>query len=215
MKKMAGSLFYFLVKNFFKVFFRVYNRTTVRWAGVLPDRNMILISNHCSNLDPVVLGAFFPRRLRYLAKSELFRSRLFGAIIRILGAVPVEKQDSQSAGASLRAFLKLLEDGEDVLLFPEGGRSPDGTLQPLEGGAALIAIKSGAPVVPAYVSGTFEAMPMGASTVRPVHIEVLFGEIIDPGEYGALGKEGRTKLMEKMRESFEDLASQVALKRAP
>ena len=123
----------------------------------------------------------------------------------------MENRPARAQGLS-QGLLKLLEDGEDVLLFPRAAAS-DGTPSPLR--AALIAIKSGAPVVPAYVSGTFEAMPMGASTVRPVHIEVLFGEIIDPGEYGALGKEGRTKLMEKMRESFEDLASQVALKRAP
>lgn len=201
----GNRLFYLLTRGFFAVLLKIYNRITVRWTESLPDRNVILIANHCSNLDPIILGSFFPRQLRYLAKSELFESKLFGAVIRALGAVPVEKQDSQSAGASLRGFLKLLEDGSDVLLFPEGGRSTDGMLQPLEGGAALIAMKSGAPVLPAFLSGTFEAMPMGSSMVRPVHISVIFGRIIDSAEYAALGRPGREKLLEAMQQALADL----------
>ena len=155
--------FYFLVKSFFFICLKVYNRLSIRWGASLPDRNVIVIANHCSNLDPVVMGAVFPRRVRFLGKSELFEPFLFGSMVRALGVVPVDKQDSQSAGTALKAFLRLLKEGENVLLFPEGGRSLDGKLQPLEGGAALIAMKSGAPIVPAFVSGTFEAMPPGQS----------------------------------------------------
>ena len=140
---LSNKLFYFFVKWFFYISLKVYNRISTRWLSPLPRRNYIVIANHCSNLDPVVMGAIFPGRLRFLAKSELFEPFIFGSMVRALGATPVQKQDSQSAGAALRAFLKLLDDGENVLLFPEGGRSLDGKLQPLEGGAALIAMKSG------------------------------------------------------------------------
>jgi len=199
--------FYFLVKWFFFICLKVYNRLSIRWGTSLPDRNVIVIANHCSNLDPVIMGAVFPGRVRFLAKSELFEPFLFGSMVRALGAVPVDKQDSQSAGTALKAFLKLLKEGENVLLFPEGGRSLDGKLKPLEGGAALIAMKSGAPIVPAFVTGTFEAMPPGAKWVKPVHLAVVFGETIETGEYMSLGREGRNKLVKKLQETLESLES--------
>jgi len=199
--------FYFLVKSFFFICLKVYNRLSIRWGTSLPDRNVIVIANHCSNLDPVVMGAVFPRRVRFLGKSELFEPFLFGSMVRALGVVPVDKQDSQSAGTALKAFLRLLKEGENVLLFPEGGRSLDGKLKPLEGGAALIAMKSGAPIVPAFVSGTFEAMPPGAKWVKPVHLAVVFGETIETGEYMSLGREGRNKLVIKLQETLESLES--------
>ena len=100
-----SRIFYLAVKNFLFLALKIYNRLSVKWAGPLPQRNVIVIANHCSNLDPVVIGGAFPRRLRYLAKSELFAPFLFGRMIRTLGAIPVLKQDSQSAGTALRAFL--------------------------------------------------------------------------------------------------------------
>jgi 1-acyl-sn-glycerol-3-phosphate acyltransferase len=151
------------------------------------------------------MGAIFPGRLRFLAKAELFEPFIFGSMVRALGATPVLKQDSQSAGAALRAFLKLLDDGENVLLFPEGGRSLDGKLQPLEGGAALIALKSGAPVVPAFVAGTFEAMPPGSKFVKPLHLSVVVGETIETAEYARLGREGRDLLLKKLEEELVSL----------
>jgi len=106
---LSNKLFYFLVKWFFYIALKAYNRISIRWFSPLPRRNYIVIANHCSNLDPVVLGAIFPGRLRFLAKSELFEPFIFGSMVRALGAIPVQKQDSQSAGAALRTFLKLLE----------------------------------------------------------------------------------------------------------
>jgi len=92
-----------------------------------------------------------------------------------------------------------------VLLFPEGARSLDGKLQPLEGGAALIAVKSGAPVVPAFVAGTFEAMPPGAKFVKPLHLSVIVGETIETSDYASLGREGRDKLLKKLEEELASL----------
>lgn len=202
---LSNKLFYFFVKWFFYISLKVYNRISIRWLSPLPRRNYIVIANHCSNLDPVVMGAIFPGRLRFLAKAELFEPFIFGSMVRALGATPVLKQDSHSAGAALRAFLKLLDDGENVLLFPEGGRSLDGKLQPLEGGAALIALKSGAPVVPAFVAGTFEAMPPGSKFVKPLHLSVVVGETIETAEYARLGREGRDLLLKKLEEELVSL----------
>lgn len=209
-----NKVFYFLVKYFFFITLKIYNRLTVKWTSPLPHGNVIVIANHCSNLDPVIMGAVFPYRLRYLAKAELFEPFLFGNMIRALGAIPVQKQDSQSAGAALRAFLKLLNEGENVLLFPEGGRSLDGKLQPLEGGAALIALKSGAPILPAFIAGTFEAMPPGAKWVKPLPLTIVFGDVIDTSEYVSLGKAGRNKLLDHLQANLFSLEESVlAVKR--
>ncbi|MDI9371060.1 MAG: lysophospholipid acyltransferase family protein, partial [Synergistota bacterium] len=108
-----NRVFYFLVRRFFFICLKVYNRLSIKWTSALPGRNVIVAANHTSNLDPVIMGAVFPRRLRYLAKEELFKPFLFGGAIRALGAIPVSKSDSQRAGAALRTFLKLLESGEN------------------------------------------------------------------------------------------------------
>ena len=205
--KFYNKAFYFLTKWFFFTLLKIYNRLTVRRLGPLPAGNFILIANHCSHLDPLVVGASIPGRLRFLAKAELFEPLFLGTVLKLLGVVPVLKQDSQSAGATLRAFLKVLGEGENVVIFPEGGRSPDGQLQPLEGGAALIALKSGAPVVPAFVAGTFEAMPTGVKMVKPLRLSVIIGKPIDTGEYVEMGKKGREQLMERMSAELASLES--------
>lgn len=200
-----NKVFYSLVKWSLFFILKIYNRLTVRRLAPLPERNYIAIANHCSNLDPIIVGAAFPGRFRILAKSELYEPFIFGRIVKALGTIPVKKEDSQSAGASLRLFLRLLSEGENVLLFPEGGRSMDGKLQPLEGGVALIALKSGAPIVPAYVAGTFEAMPPGAKFVKPARLSAVIGEAIDTGEYASLGKEGRNLLLRRLEEELASL----------
>ncbi len=197
-----NRIFYFFVKWSFFIALKVYNRLSICWTSPLPEQNVIVVANHTSNLDPVIMGAVFPRRLRYLAKAELFEPFLFGSMVRALGSIPVRKQDSQSAGTALRTFLKLLESGENVLIFPEGGRSLDGKLKPLEGGVALIALRSNAPIVPAFISGAFEAMPPGSRWVKPLHLSIVFGDIVDTSKYIPFGKEGRNMLLKDLNEIF-------------
>ncbi len=202
-----NRVFYFFVKWFFFIALKIYNRLSIRWTSSLPQRNVIVVANHASNLDPVIMGAVFPRRLRYLAKEELFKPFIFGNMVRALGSIPVRKSDSQSAGTALRTFLKLLESGENVLIFPEGSRSLNGELQPLEGGVALIALKSGAPIIPSFISGTFEAMPPGSRWVKPLHLSIVFGDTIDSVKYIPFGKEGREMLLKDLNEVFISLST--------
>ena len=171
-----NPLFYWLVRNTFRIILRVYNRCSVRWLEDLDlDERVVVACNHASNLDPLVVGAFFPRRLRYFAKEELFRSWFLGTSIRALGAVPVSRADNASAAGALKGFMKLYHEGSDILIFPEGGRSPDGRLQPLEAGVALIAARERAPILPAFIHGSFDAMPTGSRFVRPSRITLTFG----------------------------------------
>ncbi|PIE55417.1 MAG: 1-acyl-sn-glycerol-3-phosphate acyltransferase [Dethiosulfovibrio peptidovorans] len=209
---MGRALVYQLVRRFCWLFLLVHNRLSIRGRSNIPrTRPIIMVANHCSNLDPVVMGAAYPQRLRYLAKAELFQgSRLFAWLIGILGAIPVSRQTSQSAGGALKSFLQLLEEGESVLLFPEGGRSEDGCLKPLEGGVALLALKTGALVVPAYIAGTFKAMPIGATFIRWNPVSVRFGAPLDPQLFaGARPKEARAAFLQELSRSLHAMEDAV------
>ena len=178
---MLNKIFYKLTQIFFRIIFIIYNRMSVKWEAPLPKSDRYIVAaNHCSNLDPLFVGINFPKQLKYLAKEELFHNFFFSKIIRILGAVPILQEDRNAAAAALKSFLNLLKEGNSVILFPEGSRSPDGKLKPLEGGAALISIKSGVPIIPAFVTGTFEAMPSGAKWVKPKKVSLFFGKAIYP-----------------------------------
>ena len=205
---MLDRIFYGFVRIFFKILFTLYNRLSVKWMELLPkDKNMIIACNHCSNLDPLIIGVAFPRRLRYFAKEELFRSFPLGKIIRILGAVPVSRADSNAAAAALKGFLKFLEEGRDVLIFPEGARSSNGKLQPLEGGVGLIASHSKTTILPVFIKGTYAAMQPGTFVVKPSKITVTFGKLIafDPETHK--GKGGREKIMAELTDSLRALES--------
>jgi len=134
---------------------------------------VLFVSNHASHLDPVLVGAAVCRPLRYLARSSLFRSRPFAALIRAFGAVPVEREGVGVGGT--RAVLSILAGGGAVVMFPEGTRSRDGSLGALRPGAARVAQRSGAQVVPVWIEGSANAMPPGARFPRPRRIEIRFG----------------------------------------
>lgn len=202
--------FYTVVRAFFWALLKIYNRCSVRWEEELfPGERFIVACNHCSNLDPLVVGCAFPRPLRYFAKEELFRSWFLGTSIRALGAVPVSRADEASAAGALRGFMKLYQEGSDVLIFPEGGRSLDGELQPLEAGVALIAAHERAPILPVFVKGTFEAMPTGARFVRPKKITVTFGRPLRFPEDVYKGKGGRDTIMAALEEAMRALEAKA------
>lgn len=203
-----NPLFYWVVRNTFRLLLRLYNRCSVRWLEELdPNERMIVACNHASNLDPVVIGAFFPRRLRYFAKEELFRSWFLGTSIRALGAVPVSRADNASAAGALKGFMKLYREGSDILIFPEGGRSLDGRLQPLEAGVALIAAWERAPILPAFIHGSFDAMPPGLRFVRPSKISVTFGRPLRFADAVYESRGGRDVIMQELTSVMRGLES--------
>ena len=206
-----NRFFYGLVRGFFHVVLRLYNRCSARWEEPLdPNERMIVACNHCSNLDPLLIGAFFPRTLRYFAKEELFRSWFLGTTIRALGAVPVSRADNASAAGALRGFMRLYQEGSDVLIFPEGGRSLDGNLQPLEGGVAVIAAHERAPILPVFIRGSFKAMPPGARFVRPSKISIVFGKPLRFPDEVYKSREGRDVIMARLTDAMKALESSAS-----
>ena len=133
----------------------------------------LIVANHSSFLDPPLVGGMTPRRLTFLAKAELFRVPVFGALIRRLGSQPVRRDGGDVA--ALRTAQRVLQDGGALLVFPEGTRGDEGVLRPAKPGAALLAMQTGVPVVPAYVRGSGRAWPRGRRLPRPAKVVVTFG----------------------------------------
>ena len=153
---------------------RVWFRLSAVGAEWVPrEGSLLLASNHLSVLDPAMIGAVLPRELDYMAKTELFHIPGFGALIRRLNAHPVDRAGSDSA--ALRLALRLLGDGRAVLVFPEGTRGVEGRLQPARAGAGMLAVLSGAPVVPVHIQGSGQALPRGTVLPRPRRVTVTFG----------------------------------------
>ena len=206
-----NPLLYSLVRNSCALGFSLFFRLRVTGRERIPLSDPVLVaSNHLSHFDPPLIGSVFPRPLHYLAKAELFEKPLLGPLIRGLGACPVSREDSQKAGTVLKLLLRFLEEGKSLLLFPEGTRSPDGTLQPLEGGISFLSVKARVPVVPAWITGTYEAFPRGASFPRFVPLEVRFGAPLRPEaflEAGLSEREARAALLQELASSLRTLAS--------
>ncbi|MDH7570097.1 MAG: lysophospholipid acyltransferase family protein [Armatimonadota bacterium] len=135
----------------------------------------LLVCNHVSNADPVALSAACPRLLRYMGKEELFRIPVLGWILRAVGVFPVRRGTPDRS--AIRQAEAVLREGGVLALFPEGRESPQGTLLPFEPGAALLALRTGAPVIPAYIEGITALVPYGRvlPRLRRAPVVVRFG----------------------------------------
>src|SRR5262249_19349437 len=117
---------------------------------------VLLIANHQSFLDPLLVGLAARRHLHFLARKTLFRNPFFGGFIRSLNAVPVDQEGTGIEG--LRIVLRLLKAGHAVIVLPEGGRTYDGAIQALQPGIQLLMKRSLAPVVPVGIAGAYDAL---------------------------------------------------------
>nr|WP_233613182.1 lysophospholipid acyltransferase family protein [Leucobacter edaphi] len=152
---------------------------------------VLLAANHLSALDTILIPSFAPRMVQFLAKDSLFASRLGGWFFRQIGAVPVQREASASAQAALETGRRVLAAGSVFAVFPEGTRSRDGRLQPGRGGAAWLALETGATVVPVGLIGSNRRL-VDPRTGRVPRVEIRFGAPVELSDLAALPR-GRAR----------------------
>jgi 1-acyl-sn-glycerol-3-phosphate acyltransferase len=145
-----------------------------RVEGEIPRTGGLLIAaNHASYLDIPLLGCGMRRRAWYLGRNDLFPIPVLNGILQALGWIPVRlgRLDREA----FRKAIDLIRTGKVVVIFPEGGRSHDGHLRPPKAGIGAIVSQTGCSVVPAYLKGTFDVLPMRARWPRLRQVTVRFG----------------------------------------
>lgn len=163
----AKILGFFVFKLFFHL--EVHGRENIPSSG-----RFIIAANHASYLDPPLIGYICPRPIAYFTKQEQLKS-FFGAFIRRLGAIPVSRI---SKGTSdIKAALGVIQKGKSLLIFPEGTRSRTGNFLPAKPGIGLIVLKTGLPVLPVFIKGSFRAMPPSRNLIRPGKIIIKIGKL--------------------------------------
>lgn len=176
-----------------------------RLRGV--EQPVVIASNHVSHLDTGVIADALPLEWRHrlavgAAADYFFTSKLRGSIAALLlGAFPVERK--RASATSARAAVRLVEEGWNLILFPEGGRSPDGWLQEMKPGASFIAARTKRPLVPMWITGTEHLLPKGAKGLRRGKVDVLIGDPIFPKE-----KEDARELQARFEDALLRLATE-------
>lgn len=177
-----------------------------RVEGQVPRTGGVLIAaNHASYLDIPLLGCGLKRRAWYLGRSDLFPIPVLNGILQALGWIPVRlgRLDREAFGKAIN----LIRAGKVVVIFPEGRRSHDGSLREPKAGIGVIVSQTGCPVVPAYLKGTFDVLPPGASWPRLRPVTVRLG---DPIHFEAEQRQERTATKEFYQHVSRTVIEQIA-----
>ena len=168
-------MLYAILKPIAVALMRLLFRLEARGREHVPAAGPVLIvANHASLLDPPLVGGHVPAAAHFLAKAELFRIPLFGRLIRPLNARPVRRDGSDPR--ALRTRSRVLQEGNALLVFPEGTRGAEGeSVREAKAGAGMLAVPSGAPVVPGVRPRHGRALPRGRRCPGPVRCVVPFG----------------------------------------
>jgi 1-acyl-sn-glycerol-3-phosphate acyltransferase len=164
-------LFYIIAKIIFLIIFKLFFRLKVTGQQNIPqDGPFIIVANHSSLLDPVILGVSVRPKVIFVAAAYLFKIHWLGYLLRKANSIPVQGENDIS---SLKRALKILQKGGVLGIFPEGGVDRQKNNLPIKAGAAFLATSVGVPIVPIRIKGADKALPRGAKFIRSLNkIEV-------------------------------------------
>jgi 1-acyl-sn-glycerol-3-phosphate acyltransferase len=173
----------------------------------IPRRGgFIIASNHASLLDPPIVGAQVPRQLAAFARKTLWKKGVASWWLDVVGVIPVDR-DGGSDVVAIRRVLQTLKQEKGIILFPEGTRTPTGELQRAKAGVGLMACRTGVPVIPARIFGSFEACGRNGPLRFGTPITVVFGPPLFPADYDnrADGKERYQRASERIMSAIASL----------
>jgi 1-acyl-sn-glycerol-3-phosphate acyltransferase len=165
----------------------------------------ILAMNHQSYLDPSLAGTTCDRAIYFLARRTLLDAPLLGRLLPKLNVIPVNQEGVDRS--AIKAVIRVLQAGNGVLVFPEGSRTLDGSLQPAEPGLGLVIAKTLAPVVPMRIFGAHEALPRSGGGLHFVPITIVIGEPIffNAADLVSSGKNLYQRLSERVMDAIAAL----------
>jgi 1-acyl-sn-glycerol-3-phosphate acyltransferase len=194
---LTGRLFYdFVYWSSFTFFGLGFSYRRRGWANVPKEGPLLLVANHQSMFDPVLVGLASRRYLSYLARKNLFEQPVLAPVIRKLNAIPIDRGLGKDG---IQAVLHALGEGQAVLVFPEGERTYTGEFQPLKPGISLLIKRIQCPIVPVGIAGAFAAWSRHAKLPAfsplflqpgPSTIAVVVGKPIDPARYARMDRDG-------------------------
>ncbi len=172
----------------------------------------LLLINHQSYLDPLLVGLPLQRPVSYLARDSLFRVPIIGWILRNTYVIPINRD--QAGTESLRKAIQRTEEGFLVGIFPEGTRTRNGAIGNLKPGFVAMARRVRVPIIPVGVAGAFRAMPRGSLLVRPARVGVYVGNPLDADRVAELTDKGREQefvayVRDQLRECYQQAEEMI------
>lgn len=205
---MMAKLWYFFILNVARFLYFLLGGIRSNPEAVPKSGALIVAPIHLSHLDPPAVACGCNRMLRFMAKEELFKGA-FGWLISSLGAYRVRRGEGDTE--SIRFTIAALERGEAVIIFPEGTRGDGKRIGPLSAGVALIAKKTGAPVLPVGIVGTHVALPKGAKKPKRSRIRIVYGKPFTFAEVAGEGKGDRERFLGELAVRLREVCAEGGL----
>src|SRR4030042_1714688 len=174
----AFHIFYSFLKLILTILFKMLYRVEVSGYENIPKKGrLILCCNHLSYVDPLIIAAYFSRHVYFMAKKEVFNSRILCEIVSFFNAFPVSRNSIDRK--AIKNSIEILNSDEVLCMFPEGTRSTEGVIRDGHKGVGLISILSSSPVLPMALSGTNKIIQKPRKRIFFPKVKIIYGNLID------------------------------------
>jgi len=213
-KTKHGKIYYIFYKilalSILKFVLKVLFRVEVSGCNNIPKNGrVILCSNHISYIDPVVIGAFFPRYVYFMGKMELFKNKFLTSFFTFFNSFSVNRFAVDRK--AINTAIKVLKDDQILGMFPEGTRSEEGIIKKGKKGMGLISIIGKSPILPVAIAGTNKIIQKPHKRIFFPKIRMMFGDLIDTSDI--LKKHGKKEavdiIVEKTMDSIKNLYEKI------
>jgi 1-acyl-sn-glycerol-3-phosphate acyltransferase len=185
----------------FLMFFSGVRITLSGLENVPKGKPGVIAANHQAAADILLVLAYLPTTFRFAIKKELFKIPVFGWYLRKAGYISIDRKSTLSAYRTVEKIIEIIKTGESVLIFPEGTRTRTGELGRFKRGSLLAALKSGAPIIPVAISGSFHIIPSGTWMLNPCPVKFTVAppiEIRSEEDYNNKVEEVRNSILEML-----------------
>jgi 1-acyl-sn-glycerol-3-phosphate acyltransferase len=198
---------YGIVRGLILAVAKLVGRIQVVGADKVPaDGAFILAPVHRSNVDFALTSIVTRRPMRYMGKDSIWKSKLLGRFVSMLGAFPVHRGSADRD--AMKACIDIIDGGNPLVMFPEGTRQSGPVVQEMFDGTAYVAAKANVPIIPMGIGGTEAMMPKGAKMIRPTKLVLVVGAPIPPPERTESGRTPRSavaKLTQQLHDEIQVL----------